>query len=238
MYIPSPWGDEPRKWQSSGLEQKGGSWVNFSEGGVGGDQRDPPRDRKMGTLWIRTEMWPICAYERMHVWLWPPTGMKLSEAKPPALYALSPRFFSGSIPAWRNTRTCRASSLSYVRLCFITCPGLDNGSVLLFFLFFYSQASVFFPLFFKSSWWTYTWQWKLLVGRFQLVSTRKQDKLAVACAHTSHARTHRISLFLQVTSCYAIVLWCRNPEITSKCALFQCGNFTFSLICPHILITF
>lgn len=136
-------------WQSSGLEQKGGSWVNFSEGGVGGDQRDPPRDRKMGTLWIRTEMWPICAYERMHVWLWPPTGMKLSEAKPPALYALSPRFFSGSIPAWRNTRTCRASSLSYVRLCFITCPGLDNGSILLFFLFFYSQASVFFPLFFN-----------------------------------------------------------------------------------------
>lgn len=149
MYIPSPWGDEPRKRQSSGLEQKGGSWVNFSEGGVGGDQRDPPRDRKMGTLWIRTEMWPICAYERMHVWLWPPTGMKLSEAKPPALYALSPRFFSGSIPAWRNTRTCRASSLSYVRLCFITCPGLDNGSILLFFLFFYSQASVFFPLFFN-----------------------------------------------------------------------------------------
>lgn len=76
----------------------------------------------------------------------------------------------------------------------------------------------------------YLKKWKLLVvGRFQLVSMRKQDKLAMTYVQISHACADWIFAFPQVTLYCALLLWCQNPINNQKMCSISMWQF-------HILL--
>lgn len=124
--------------------------------------------------------------------------MELCDSKGPALVF---SFLFCSIPSWRNTIPRPASKL----FCFILyLPWVGQLGCCAVFPTLCDQASVFFPLFFNPLDELILMNWKfLIIGRFQLLSMRKRDKLAITCVHISQACGDWISIFPQVSSCCA-----------------------------------
>lgn len=152
-------------------------WSTFQK--IRNGQRGPAKDKKMGKLWTNTKV----------------TAMGLCESKDQILY--SPHFFfSCSIPTWRNTRICIVSDPEAIFSFILYLPCVGQLECYGIFPILCGQASAFFSLFFNPFDELILTQWKLLVvGRFQLVSMRKPDKLAITCVCISQACADWVSIF-------------------------------------------
>lgn len=105
-------------------------------------------------------------------------------------------FFSCSIPTWRNTRICIVSDPEAIFSFILYLPCVGQLECYGIFPILCGQASAFFSLFFNPFDELILTQWKLLVvGRFQLVSMRKPDKLAITCVCISQACADWVSIF-------------------------------------------